>query len=430
MKPIRIASLLGTVALALLLASPAVLAKDKKEDLYPNATRHEPKLDLRSQRDATKLNEALDAVNSGDDAKAESLLKPLADGSGTDSKYAQAMAMQGLANLRYQQGRIKDAISLMQGALDIGVMPNDTYYQLMYGLVQFYVADHQYAKAAELLHKWREEGKRETAQSYALEGNIDYRLEKYPEAIAAIKKAKELNTREGKTTSPGSWDQILAASYAETGDTDEAITMAKKRLAEDPTDTVTLRNTISLLVQAQRYPEALELMEQAKAQGALKKDSDYITMAKLYLMIAQGSDKPGPKAQHAVAVLKDGLANGTLKPGFEVYKLEGDAAYIGDDYEQALASYESASKFAKDGEMDVRRAQILANQGKNNEAIKLAKAGIAKGVKNMGTAYMVLGAAHNNAGHRKSAIAAMKKAAQYPDTAAKAERWLKQAGAG
>ncbi len=428
MKPIRIASLLATAALALLLASPAALAKDKKEDLYPNATRHAPKLDLRSQRDAKKLNEALDAANSGDDAKAEALLQPIADGSETKSKYAQAMALQGLANLRYQQGKLKEAIKLMKSSLDLGVMPNDTYFQLMYGLAQFYVADQQYAKGLDVLHKWREQGKRETAQSYALEGNIDYRLQKYTEAIAAIKKAKELSTQEGKPA-PANWDQILAASYAESGNTDQAITMAKKHLAEDPADTTTLRNAVSLLIQAERYPEALEMMEQAKSQGALKKDSDYISMAKLYMMIAQGSDEPGPKAHKAIAVLEDGLKNGVLKPGYDVYKLEGDAAYIGGDDTKAVVAYKKASKFAKDGEMDVRRAQILANQGKNAEAIKLAKAGIAKGVQKEGNAYMVLGAANANANHRQAAIAAMKKAAQYPETRDKANRWLKKAGA-
>ena len=270
MKSGRIASFLATAALALLVASPAVMAKDKKEDLYPNAKREQPKLDLRSQRDATKLNEALDAANAGEDAKAEELLQPLADGSATKSKYAQAMALQGLANLRYQQGKLKEAIKLMQSSLDLGVMPNDTYFQLMYGLVQFYVADQQYEKAESKLHEWRQQGQRETAQSYALEGNIDYRLQKYPEAIAAIKKAKELNSKEGKTDNPATWDQILAASYAESGDTDDAVAMAKKRVAADPTDTTSLRNAVSLLVQAQRYTEAADLMETASKNGAIE----------------------------------------------------------------------------------------------------------------------------------------------------------------
>lgn len=429
MKLGRITSFLTTATLALFLVSPAVVAKDKKEDLYPNATRQAPKLDLRSQKDAKKLNEALDAVNAGDDAKAETLLQPLADGNTSKSKYVQAMALQGLANVKYQQGNTKEAIKLMNSSLDVGVMPNDTYFQLMFGLVQFYVADEQYAPAGKLLQKWRDQGKRETAASYALEGNIDYRLQKYKEAVAAIKKAKSLNAAAGKTDSPGSWDQILAASYAEMGDTDEAVTLAKKRVAEDPTDTTSLRNAVSLLVQAKRYPEAIKLMEEARNQGAIKKDSDYINMAKLYMVIAQGSDNPGTEAAKATQVLQEGLKNGTLKPGFEAYKLQGDAAYLGDDYAKALAAYKKASPFAKDGNLDVRRGQLMAGQGNNNGAIKLIKAGIAKGVKDEGKAYLVLGATNANAKHRKAAIAAMKKAATYPSTKAKAEKWLREAGA-
>ncbi|MGB8634581.1 MAG: tetratricopeptide repeat protein, partial [Rhodanobacteraceae bacterium] len=279
------------------------------------------------------------------------------------------------------------------------------------------------------LHEWREQGQRESARSYALEGNIDYRMQKYDQAIAAIKKAKELNAKAGKTDNPATWDQILAVSYAESGNTDEAVAMAKKRVAADPTDTTSLHNAVSLLVQAQRYAEAAELMETASKNGAIQSKKDYITMAKLYLVIAQNSDKPAPRAEKAVKLLEDGLAAGKLKPGLDIYKLQGDAAYVGGDSDQALAYYKKAAPFAKNGDLDVRRGQILASQGKNATAIKLIKSGIAKGVTHKGRAYLVLGAANSNASNRAAAIAAMKKAAQYPETKAKATRWLKKAGA-
>ena len=60
-------------------------------------------------------------------------------------------------------------------------MPNDTYFQLEYELAQFQMADEQYQAALDTLAKWRAEGKKETAESYALEGNADYRLGKYAE---------------------------------------------------------------------------------------------------------------------------------------------------------------------------------------------------------------------------------------------------------
>ena len=423
MKAGRFALVLASAMLSLMLVSGAVMAKDQKEQLYPNTTREEPKLDLTKQADAKKLNEGLGAANDGDDAKAEALLQPMADGSASKSKYVQAMALQGLANIKYQQDNIKDAIRLMKSSLDIGIMPNDTYFQLMYGLVQFYVADEQYENAITLLDTWRKEGKRETAQSYALEGNIDYRLQKFPEAITALKKAKSMTDKPEPT-----WDQILAASYAETGQSDDAVQLAKQSLAENPKDITTLRNTVSLLVQAQNYPEAIRLMETARSGGNLTEGSDLITLAKMYVITAQESDSPKPGANKAIALLEDGVKSGTIEPGYDVYKLEGDAAYIADDYKQALAAYAKAEPFSKDGELQVRRAQILANEGRNDEAIKVAQAGINKGVKDMGKAYMTLGAANANANNRKAAIAAMKKAAEYPETKSQANAWLHKAG--
>lgn len=424
MKPIRIAFMLATAWLALVMVSPVAHAEEK--DLYPNSTREEPELDLRRQSTVDKLNKGLEAVRAGDAEKAKSMLQPLANES--NSKYAKAMALQGLANLSYADGDLDLAIEQMKQSLDIGVMPNTTYFQLTYSLIQYYVMDEQYQKAAELLQKWRTEGKRETADSYALEGNILYRLGKYQEAIAAVKKAKAMNAEAGKT-SPSSWDQILAASYAETGSTDEAIVVAKKRLAANPDDTTTLNNTVSLLVRAERYPEAVELLESARASGNITEAGDYIKMAKLYLMIAQSADDPTASSKKAGSVIEEGLSNGTLKPGFETYKLQGDAAFLGDDLDSALAYYKKAEPFAEDGAIQVRRGRILSNMGKNAEALKAIKSGLEKGVEDKGKAYLLLGATHANAGQRSAAISAMRKAAQYPETKDRAERWLKEVGA-
>jgi hypothetical protein len=50
-------------------------------------------------------------------------------------------------------------------------------------------------------------------------------------------------------------------------------------LAANPTDATTLHNAIALLVQSQKYPEALKLMEQARSNGTLTQQQDYVNMA-------------------------------------------------------------------------------------------------------------------------------------------------------
>lgn len=419
-------------AIALSLVSGAAVARDtaskeKKEALYPNATRTEPKLDLKSEKDQKAINEGLDAANNGEKDKALQILQPLADGSGTSSKYAQALALQGIANLKYNDGDVKGAITTLKQALDIGVMPNDTYFQLKYMYVQFLVADEQYAPALQALQEWRSEGKKETADSYGLEGNIDYRLEKYPEAIAAITKAKSMPDAKPQ----GSWDQILAASYAETGQGDKAADLAAAELAKNPNDPTALNNAASALIQAQKYPEAISLMEKGRAAGAFKDEKQYVNLAKVYLIDGQDhTDRQEANAAKAGQVLEDGLAKGVVKPSAEVYKLQGDAAITGGDMKAALAAYQKAAPLAKDGEVTLSVARLQLQENKYGEAKKAATDAISKGVQHKGQAYMVLAEAERGLKNKPGAIAAMKQAAQDPETSAKANAWLKTAGTG
>lgn len=416
-------------AIALSLVSGAVVArdtpaKDKKEALYPNATRTEPKLDLKSEKDQKAINEGLDAANNGDKDKATQILTPLADGSGTSSKYAQALALQGLANMKYNDGDIKGAITTLKQALDIGVMPNDTYFQLKYMYTQFLVADEQYAPALQSLQEWRNEGKKETADSYGLEGNIDYRLEKYQDAINAITKAKAMPDAKPQA----SWDQILMASYSETGQGDKAAAMASDELAKNPNDSTALNNAASALIQAQKYPDAIALYQKAQAAGAIKDEKQYINFAKIYLIDGQeNQDRQKTNAGKAVAVLNDGFSKGVIQKTADNYNLLGDAAVTGDDMKGALAAYQQAAAVATNGEPALKAARVQLQENQYAAAQKSATDAISKGVQHKGQAYMVRAEAKRGQKDKQGAIADMKLAAQDPETAAKANAWLKTA---
>lgn len=395
--------------------------KAKPEVQYPDTKRVEPKLDLTSEKDQKNLSQGLDAANAGDKAKAEQYLQPLVDSS--KSKYAQALALQGLASLKYNDGDHKGAITLLQEALAKGVIPNDTYFQLQYMLAQFQMADEQYQNALETLTKWRAEGKKETADSYALEGNADYRLEKYPEAIAAIKKAMSLTDKP-----QAAWNQILMASYAQSGQTEQAAKLAEQQLATAPGDATALNNATAILMQAQKYPEAIALMEKARASGTLDTESGYVNLAKLYLITGQSSDDSKPNALKATQVLDEGVSKGIVTASADNYNLLGQAAELSDNIAAAVDNYGKAAALAKDGKPALRVGQLLLNQQKYSQAKGFIEQAIAKGLEHKGTAYMLLAESERGLKNQPAAIAAMKLAAQQPETAAKANAWLQKAG--
>lgn len=417
------AALLFTVASSPVLASDSHAAKTKQEVQYPNATRVAPKLDLTSEKDQKNLNEGLDAVAAGDKTKAEQLLQPLVDGS--KSKYVQALALQGLASLKYNDSDYKGAISLLQRSLALGVMPNDTYFQLEYMLAQFQVADQQYQPALDTITKWRTEGKKETAESYALEGNADYRLGKYPEAIAAINKAKSLTDKP-----QASWNQILMASYSESGQNDKAAELAQQQLGSNPDDPTALNNAAAVLMQAHKYPEAIQLLEKGRASGAFKTEANYVSLAKLYLVTGQDSSDPAPNAIKAGQVLEDGISKGVVKPSADTYVLLGQAAELSNNPSKAIDAYNKAVPIATDGEAALRAGRLLLSDNKYSQAKGLIQQSLDKGVKQKGVAYMLLAEAERGLKNKPAAIAAMKQAAQQPETAEKAKAWLKKTGAG
>jgi predicted negative regulator of RcsB-dependent stress response len=424
--------MLAGAAFALMLASTPALASDnssgdqKAAPQYPNATRKEPKLDLTDKKEQEALSKGLDAVQANNKDQATQLLQPLIDNS--KSKYVQALALQGLARVHATNNDLPGGIDLLKRSLDNGVMPNDTYFTLELELAQFYLLNQQYQQSIDTVEKWRNEGKNDKPESHALEGEAYYRMQKYPEAIAAIKQAQSMA---GAKADPR-WNQLLMLAYNDSGQKDKAAEIAKQQVASSPTDPTSFHNALSLDIQMNKYDDALKLMEEGKSKGLLSSENDYVTMAKLYMNKAQdqATQDPGPDSEKAVQTLQDGMAKGVVKASAENYVLMGDAHMIGGDASAAAAAYEKAVPLASDGEPAYKAGVALVTENENTKAKQLLQQAISKGVKHKGKAYMALAQANIGLKDKAAAATAVMEAEKDPETAAQAKKWLKDANIG
>ncbi len=307
----------------------------KKQSQYPNATRKEPSNLGVSGDEGKTLNAGLAAANSGDAATAQKDLQPIADSS--KNNYAKALALLGLAQIKYNAGDTKGAIALQKQALDLNSLDNDSYFQGLFALAQMYVADEDYSDALTTLNKWQQEGRKETADAYALKGNILYRLQKYPEAVAAIEKAKSMTDK-----SQPSWDQIELASYFAMDKYDEAAKLAEAMLAKDPNNSKLMMNVVAIYMNAKQYPKALALLERARANGQIHDETTYVNMSKLYYNLAVEGTDPKQNATKAAQVLEEGMTKGIVQPSQDNYKLMGDAYRLAGDTAKANAAYAKA----------------------------------------------------------------------------------------
>ena len=409
------------LALAVALASVAAAAKDKKEEArYPDATRHAPKTDLSSQSDQKALQSAIDAVNGGDEAKAQAEAQKVLDSS--RSKYAKGIALQVLANLKFNDQDYKGAIAAYKQLLDLNSVPNDTYFDSMYNMVQAYLVDGQYQAALDELKVWREQGRRDTADAYAVEGNAYYRLQKYPEAIAAMKKAIAMSDKP-----KDSWNSILMASYAESGQAGQASGLLDDQLAKDPTNKALAHNALVIYTQANQSDKAIALLDREQKQGMITAEDDYVSSAKFYASIAQNEAKP-EIALKGAQLLQQGFDKGVVKAFAENYKLLGDSYMVAQKEDQALVAYGKASPLSANGDLDYMRAEILGSQTEWAQARSVLQKGIARGVTHPGKAYLLLGKLNLGNKDRAAAKAAFTKAAQEAETRDEAKAQLAKLG--
>lgn len=419
---------LATAALLLGLASSPLLArsssKASQSSAYPDASRKEPKLDLTSERDSKDLKASFDTLNAGDMAKAEQQLQTLLDHS--KSKYVKDKALQGLSLIKYKAGDFKASAALLQRALADGTLPNDDYFGMQYMLAVVQQAGGEYQASLDTLAKWRADGKKETAESYATQGNDEYQLGKYAEAIASVKKAQSLTDKPEPQ-----WNQILLASYSASGQDDKVVQLAQEDLAAHPDDPVRLSNAVDALQNAGKYPEAIKLMESARANGKLTTAAEYNLLGALYFNQSLEANDPKVDADKAIGVVKEGLSKGILQASAETYLLLGKAQFQAGDNKSAMDSFNKALPLAKDGEPALQIASILLADSKFSQAKSMVEQAISKGVtKQPGRAYMVLAACEAGLKHKAARIAALKEAAKDPKYAHDANEQLKKLGAG
>jgi tetratricopeptide (TPR) repeat protein len=406
--------ILTSIFFGLVLIAGAAVAKDKEKEAtrYPNTTRVSPKTD--SKNDGKALQKALDDNNAGDEAKAQEEMQKILDTS--SNKYSQGLALQVIANIKFNGQNYKGAIEDYKRLLDLNSLPNDNHFDSMFNLVNAYVADEQYQPALDELKVFREQSKAETADSYALEGNIYYRLGKYPEAIVAIKKAQSLTDKP-----KDSWNTILMASYSASGQGGQAAGVVEQQLAKDPNNKKLIHDAVVVYVQSNQYDKALTLLNRQHSQGLLTEESDYKLATQLY----DQSEKPLDGAK----LLKEGFDKGIVKPSYEMYKLLGDSYALGQDDKSAIDAYAKASPLAKDGYVDYVRGSLLLNNDRPKEAVEALKQGIAKGgLKKPGEAYILLGDAYNQFDDHANAVAAWQKAKGYADSQKMAEQRLSAGG--
>jgi len=347
----------------------------KPAEEYPNATRQvEAKA---SSKGGPKLQKMIGLYDDDKGPQARAAADEII-ATETFNAYDRAFAAQMAAQIAYDADDAAAAKNYLRKAIELNGLDNNGHYGAMYMLAQLQLQDEQYAESLKTLDTFFAETKSTKPEQLVVKGNALYRLERYPEAAAVLKQAID--------SSPNpkpEWQQLLMATYAESGNAGEAAKMAEAVAAKNPNDKRAQLNLAAVYQQGEMYDKSAAVLEKLRASGQLTEDKEYRQLYATYLNM-DGKEK------EAIAVINDGIQKGVLKPDYQTYLAQAQAYYFSDQAGPAIDAYKKAAPLAPDGEAYLNLARVLWSEDRIPEAKEAAKQAVAKGVKKPDDAKKIL----------------------------------------
>lgn len=339
----------------------------KADVLFPEATREEPKTKA-SAKLGGQLQKLFASYNKDDyEATRSQADQILANAAANE--YDKSVAAQLGSQAAYNLDDIPAAKQYLQQALEFNGLDNNGHYQALLMLAQLQLQDEQYAEGLANLDKYFAESKSQKPEELVIKGQALYQTERYAEAIPALKQAIAASSEP-----KDSWNQLLMASYAEAGQTGEAVKEAEALAARNPQDKKAQLNLASMYMQADDMEKAAAVMDGLRASGQLTEEREY---RQLYSIYANTENKE----KDVIAVINEGMQKGILKPDYQAYLALAQSYYYSDQVPQAIEAWQKAAPLSKDGETYLNLARVLHSEGRIPEARQAAQQALAKGVK-------------------------------------------------
>ncbi len=333
--------------------------------------------------------------------------------------YARAIAYRLMADAALENDDYAAAIAYVQKSIDENALSNNEHFNSMRLLAQLQGQEEQYEAALATLDRFVAESGTTNPDDRSLRAQLLLQADRPDEAIADLE-ALVASTPEPKEQ----WLGILLAAYAETEQNEKGAAMAERLLALNPADKRRIFNAAGFYVQLEQYDRAAALLETARAQNLLTESNDYRQLYQLLASIEGREDE-------MIAVIEEGLQREILRPDAQVYLAVAQAYYFRDEpnVAKAVENFNLAAPLAENGDIYVTLGQVLSNEERYAEAKAAIEQALAKGTRREGQAWTALARAEDGLDNRQAAIAAMRRAAGFPDTRESAERWLRSIGA-
>ena len=334
----------------------------------------------------------------------------------THDGYQKAVMAQALAQVEWARSNYESSLQYFETAVELDALPDLAHFSLMYQIAQLYYMQDRYDDALEKLALWMCKVPEEkiTPEAYILKASIYAQKKNWKNVIAAIDTAISMSDepKEG-------WYQLKLASHFELEQFPKAAQTLEVMVQSWPDKKDYWVQLSQIYYKLKKNDEALSVMALAYRRNMLEKQLDIVYLSNLY----SNNDVP----YKAAYVLQKGIEDGIIESNKKYWTAAADSWYAAEEMEKALIAYEKAGQESEDGEIDLRRAYILVDMERWEEASVAVVAALEKGGFNerkTGEAYVIQGVSEFNLGNYNRASTAWGRASKYPKSKNAAQQWM------
>ena len=282
-----------------------------------------------------------------------------------------------------------------------------------YNLAQILVMLERSELAIAEFEKWFPHARNPSPASYYMAAMAYMQSGKRRKAIEYVDVAID------KATSPKeSWLQLKNAMLVEEEEFEAAEVVLGQLIERFPKKAYWMQ-LAAIYSQTKRHERALTTLEMVYLQGLLDSESEYLTLAQMYLF--------NQIPYQAAEVIRSGFERGVLKDDAKSWHLLADSWLHARERDRALEPLQKAAELAADGNVYVKLAQLRVEREEWGEARLALERGLSKGkLRHPGHAQLLLGIACANEEQWGEAEVAFAAAQRDAKTEKAAQYWLKQ----
>jgi len=332
------------------------------------------------------------------------------------TEYEQANVLNYIGFVYYNIDDINNAVRTYERMLAIPTLEPQMAKQTTYTMAQLLTMQENYPKALTVLDRWFVLEPNPAPEPFILKAQLVYNMDRYKDMIAPIETAMRIANERGKPVKEDWWNLLNFAYFQQ--ENYRKVRDIQKTLLQNWPKARYWKSLAGAYTELGEDEKLIYAYDAAHTQGMLVKDTEFVTMAQLYLQ----AEVP----YKAATLLQEKMDGGAVPKNEKNYRLLSQAWMLSMEDQKAIPALQAAAKLATDGELDQRLANAFLNVGQYQDCVASANTSIRKGgLKSPDNIQISLGMCLYNLRRYADAKTAFRNAAKVPRSQRTSSQWIK-----